>query len=121
MSYHKPLGNRIISKRIKDNGDGLKRVGSLYVQKETDQEEKYSRVEVLRVGPGYWSVNGSWVPTTAKKGDVVTVIRLAAYALPKDDTELESDEELVLIQESDIFVQTVATEEEADKEVTPVK
>jgi co-chaperonin GroES (HSP10) len=103
--YVKPLGNRIIGKRVKDNGELKTTPSGILLVQNSSEEDKYSKIEVLKVGPGYWSVNGAFIKTEVSVGDIVYIIKLAGYVIPKgkDDTILEDNEELVLFQDSDVM------------------
>ena len=101
-----PLGNRIIGKRIKDNGEFKKTASGIILASNTPESEKYSRIEVLRVGPGYHSQMGAFIPMEIKPGDIVFLVKIAPFIMPKDmdETPIAENEELVLFQDSDIIM-----------------
>jgi co-chaperonin GroES (HSP10) len=105
MNYF-PLSNRIVGKTVKK---GERVLASGLVVPEDIDKSPYMYVEVVAVGRGYVSQTGNIVPMETKIGDIVILINSSPFILPRDNDiygtveNLETNKDLVIFQESDIF------------------
>lgn len=99
-----PLSNRIVGKRT-IRGEKVLDSG-IIVPVEVDKgQNPYTVVEVLEVGRGYVANDGNIVPMESKVGDKLMLINANPFVLPREKyPELPATEELVVFQESDVFV-----------------
>lgn len=98
-----PLSNRIIGKLKKVKEKKLD--SGLVIPEEINKNSNpYRVVEVLAVGRGHISYSGQIVPMETKVGDIVLVMNISPFILPKDNCpEIKEDEEIVVFQETDIY------------------
>jgi len=100
-----PLSNRIVGKR-KKRGEKITNSGIVIPEEVDKSQNPYTVIEVLAVGRGYVANDGSIVQMESKVGDEVLLVNANPFVLPRDKypTDFPEDEELVVFQESDIFV-----------------
>ena len=92
MMKFRPLGDRVVVRRIKEES---KTAGGIIIP--DTAQEKPQEGEVLAVGPGAPDNNGKLVPTTVKAGDVVLFGKWSG-----SDVKIDG-EEIAIMKESDIM------------------
>ena len=100
-----PLSNRVVGKR-KIVGEKKLESGLIIPVDVNKSQNPYTIVDVIAVGRGYVANDGSIVEMESKIGDKIMLINAQPFVLPRDkyDADFPEDEELVVFQESDIFV-----------------
>lgn len=89
MENFKPLGNRVLVKRlIKES----KTASGIYLSEEKTKEPCGT---VLAVGPGKRDMNSNLIPMTVKVGDQVWFAKYAAVDLSSDQYLVVSEDEVL--------------------------
>lgn len=91
MKIDQPIGNTVIVEIIKKDI----RKGNLMVP--DLGKDKCQIGKVIAVGPGFYTLMGSLIPTTVKVGDIVVVPKLGFQTLELEDKEYLTGKENDLI------------------------
>ena len=92
MSNLIPSFGRVILKNIQTEQAS----SVLYTVKFDDENAKYLRAEVIKASEGYYTLNGTWVRSQFKEGDIVWYFRYNAASIAA------GRETYIAVSESDI-------------------
>jgi co-chaperonin GroES (HSP10) len=93
MSNLKPSFGRVILKNIQ-----VEQASSIVLTVKFDDESaKYLRAEVIKASDGYYTLNGTWIPSQFKPGNIVWYYRYNSASIPA------GKETYVAVSESDII------------------
>lgn len=99
MSLLRPLADKVIVKLIDEN-EVVSSIG-LVIQGDS-KKTTVKKGEVIFVGPGRTTTNGTLIPTTVKEGDVVYFNNYEAT--PVTNPDKASKDELIVVSEQSIYV-----------------
>jgi chaperonin GroES len=99
MSLLRPLADKVIVKLIDEN-EVVSSIG-LVIQGDS-KKTTVKKGEVISVGPGRTTTNGTLIPTTVKEGDVVYFNNYEAT--PVTNPDKASKDELIVVSEQSIYV-----------------